>query len=122
MTLPSRKSVPLKYKRFDIQAQASLSLDHLTSFVDPALDFLPYGQVVPFTGKPFAEHSRQDDAEFIASWFEAISCTREILATTRGKDVEDTLRKQLLETGWERIPVFAIPNAALGPVIPIIAY
>lgn len=102
MTLPSRKSAPLKYKRFDIQAQASLALDHLTGFVDPALDCLPYGQVVPFTGKPFAEHSRQDDAEFIASWFEAISCTREILSTTRGKDVEDSLRKQLLETGWEK--------------------
>ncbi len=101
MTLPPRVAHPPKFKRFDLKAHASLSLDYLTGMVDRALGCLPYGEVMPYTAKPFAEHTRQDDSEHIASWYEGISCAREILQTKRGRDVEEALRKQLLEEGWE---------------------
>ena len=92
----------LRYRPFDPLRQAALSLDHLLAMTDPKLGHLPYGHAQPYVLQPFAEHSRQDDAEFAATWYEGISCAREMLGTDRGKDVEDALRALVLDPAcWE---------------------
>ena len=90
------------FKHFDPLYQAGLSLDHLTSMTDAKLGHLPWGRVLAFSQLPFAEHSRQDDAEFAATWYEGISCAREMLGTDRGADVEAALRAIVLDPAcWE---------------------
>lgn len=90
------------FKHFDPLYQAGLSLDHLASMTDAKLGHLPWGQVQAFSQLPFAEHTRQDDAEFAATWYEGISCAREMLGTDRGADVEAALRAIVLDPAcWE---------------------
>lgn len=90
------------FKHFDPLRQAGLSLDHLTAMTDPRLGHLPWGQVQAFSLLPFAEHTRQDDAEFAATWYEGISCAREMLGTDRGADVQAALREIVLDpVCWE---------------------
>ena len=82
--IPKTKAVRTPgFKHFDPLHQAALSLDHLTAMTDPKLGHLPWGQVQAFSLLPFAEHTRQDDAEFAATWYEGISCAREMLTTAR---------------------------------------
>lgn len=90
-----------EFKSFDPLEQASLSLNFLTQMTDPALQSLPYGFVAPFNNPPFAEHNRVDDAELVASWYEGLSCAREILGTNMGADIEESLHNQLVKTGWD---------------------
>lgn len=101
--IPKAKvSVGATFRHFDPLHHARLALEHLTGMTDPKLGFLPYGQVLAYATVPFAEHSRQDDAEFAASWFEGISCAREMLGTEEGKDVEDALRAMVLDPAcWD---------------------
>ena len=90
------------FQPFDPLKQAGLSVDFLTAMTDRRLGFLPYGQIQPYGLNPFAEHVRQDDAEFAATWYEGLSCAREMLGTDRGKDVEEALRAAVLDPAcWE---------------------
>lgn len=90
-------SVGPRAMHFDPLRQARLSLEHLTAMTDPALGHLPWGTVNAYIPVPFAEHSRRDDAEFAATWYEGISCAREILRTNDGLDVEKALRGIVLD-------------------------
>jgi len=101
--IPKTKAVRTPgFKHFDPLHQAALSLDHLTAMTDAKLGHLPWGQVQAFSLLPFAEHTRQDDAEFAATWYEGISCAREMLGTDRGADVQAALRRIVLDPAcWE---------------------
>ncbi len=68
---------------------------------DPNFGHLPYGVVVPFNNPPFAEHNRVDDAELVASWYEGLSCVREMVGTKQGEEVEAALFDKLLNEGWD---------------------
>ena len=92
---------PSDFKSFDPLEHASLSIDFLTQMTDSALGSLPYGFVSPLHNPPYAEHGRIDDAELIASWYEGLSCAREVLGTSKGADVEEALYGQLVDTGWD---------------------
>ncbi len=92
---------PSEFKSFDPLEHASLSIDYLTQMTDPAFGNLPYGFVAPMHIPPFAEHGRMDDAELVASWYEGLSCAREVLGTSKGADVEESLYTQLVEAGWD---------------------
>ena len=92
---------PTEFKSFDPLEHASLSIDFLTQMTDASLQNLPYGFVSPLSSPPFAEHNRIDDAELIASWYEGLSCARELIGTSKGADVEENLYHQLVKTGWD---------------------
>lgn len=91
------------FRTFDPLRSVALSLRFLTGMVDRKLGCLPYGTVQPWITAPFAEHSRQDDAEHAATWFDAISCAREMLGTDAGQDVQDALREIVLDPEcWDK--------------------
>lgn len=96
MSLPVKPRRPAEYQRFDPLKSAKLSLHYLTSMTDPALGHLPYWLVAPVQNPAFAEHCRVDDAELAASWYEGLSCVREMLGTSEGGDVEAALRSHVL--------------------------
>ena len=98
------------YTAFEPLEHASLALNFLTQMTDPALDGLPYGLFAPLNNPPFAEHNRIDDAELVASWFEGISCCREMLGTNKGADVEEALGHLLLNQGWDAASGLRFPT------------
>ena len=82
--------------------QARLSLSCLESMTDAKRGGLPWGSFQLYCLEPFAEHSRRDDSEFAASWYEGISCAREMLGTSDGEAAEAALRKIVLDPEcWE---------------------
>ena len=87
---------------FDPLHQARLSLSFLTAMTDSRRGSLPWGTCSVYNLEPFAEHSRRDDAEFAASWYEGISCAREMTGSDDGAKVEADLRKIVLDPDcWE---------------------
>ncbi len=101
--MPPARRPKASFRTFDPLRNAALSLRFLTGMVDRKLGCLPYGTVQPWITTPFAEHSRQDDAENAATWYEGISCARAMLGTDDGKDVEDALRAIVLDPAcWDK--------------------
>jgi hypothetical protein len=94
-------TIPLEYEAFHPKMNAKLALEFLFKLTDAECGYLPYGLVAPMHETPYAEHGRADDAELVASWFEAVSCLREILSMDCGVEVEDGLRAHLLDEGWD---------------------
>ena len=88
----------LQYEPFRPGHAAQLVLNYLTSMVDRRLDFLPYWLVAAHENPAFAKHCRVDDAELVASWYEAIVCARAILDTDAGADVQAGFRRHLLKS------------------------
>ena len=107
--MQARITTPSEYDAFRPVENAKLSLLFLTRMTDAAYGHLPYSLFAPMHDTPFAEHGRRDDAEMVASWYEGISCAREILATDDGADVEKALRKLLLEEGWDEASGLRFP-------------
>ena len=88
------------YKQFDIQENARLALNYLTLMVDEKYDYLPYWLVNITTSPAFAKHCRVDDAELVASWYEAIDSVQQMLNTSDGDEVKAGFQRHLLKS-WE---------------------
>ncbi len=100
---------PSVFNPFEPVEHALLSIDFLTQMTDSAFDDLPYGFVSPLHNPPYAEHGRIDDAELVASWYEGLSCAREMSGTSKGADVEESLHRQLVGSGWDAASGFRFP-------------
>lgn len=109
--MPTARRPKASFKTFDPLRNVALSLRFLTGMVDRRLGCLPYGTVQPWVTTPFAEHSRQDDAENAATWYEGISCARAMLGTEDGKDVEDALRALVIDPScWDEVTGLRFPT------------
>ncbi len=84
-----------KYEQFDLTHSAELALNYLTQMVDARRDYLPYWLVQITKAPAWARHCRVDDAELVASWYEAIVCTRMILNTNDGEEVKEGFKRHL---------------------------
>jgi len=88
-----------QYETFDLEGVAERARHYLTHMVDEAYDYLPYWFVQINEAPAYAKHVRVDDAELVASWYEAIVATRHIL----GKDalatkVEKAFQRHLMKS------------------------
>ena len=72
------------YKSFDPVDVAEKAINYLTQMTDKANDYLPYWLILPHKKPAEAAHCKVDDAELVASWFEGISCAREITGNEIG--------------------------------------
>ena len=109
----SKQATPTSgYRVFDPLRQAALSLDFLEGMSDGKLGGLPWGEVLPYVLVPFAEHSRRDDAELAAAWYEGVSCAREMLGfPERGAKTEAALRAIVLDPAcWEKSTGLRFPK------------
>lgn len=73
---------------------AAKGRNYITSMVDDKYDYLPYWYIMINESPAYAKHVRVDDAELVASWYEAIVDLQKIL----GKDD----RSQAVEAGFKR--------------------
>lgn len=89
------------YKHFDPVNVAKLAINYLTNMTDEANDYLPYWLVLPHKKPAEAAHCKVDDAELVASWFEGLSCAREIVGTEEGKEQQDAFRRHLMKSWGE---------------------
>ena len=99
--IQSKIIAPLIYDAFNPPENAKLSIRFFTEMTDPDYDRLPYGLFAPMHEIPYAEHGRIDDATLVASWYEGISCAREITGDKESAGIEEALRKHLLNEGWD---------------------
>ena len=87
-----------RYEKFDFQDMTKKGHNYLTTMVDSKYDYLPYWLVNISSVPAFAQHVRVDDAELVASWYEAIVCTQYILGEDdKAGKVEQGLKKHLLD-------------------------
>ena len=91
----------VRYEKFQPLVNARLALGYLTSMVDRRCDCLPYWLVAPQANPAYAKHCRVDDAELVASWYEAIDAVRKMLRTEEGADVQAAFRRHLMKSWGE---------------------
>lgn len=89
------------FKSFDPVNVARLAINYLTNMTDDANDYLPYWLVLPHKKPAEAAHCKVDDAELVASWFEGISCAREIVGTEEGAKEQAAFRRHLMKSWGE---------------------
>lgn len=89
------------YERFDPIECASLVHHYITNMVDKAEDNLPYWLLLPNKKPAEAAHCRVDDAELVGSWYEGLVSAMEVLGTTDGDDVKQSLRRHLMKSWGE---------------------
>lgn len=89
------------YASFDPKKAAELALNYLTSMTDESRDFLPYWLVLPHKKPAEAAHCRVDDAELVGSWYEGITCSKRVLNTEEGSEVQAAFRRHLLRSWGE---------------------
>lgn len=87
-----------KYKEFDPVGAAVLAVNYLSRMTDAANDYLPYWLVLPHKKPAEAAHCRVDDAELVASWFEGISCAREVAGGQEGAEQQAAFRRHLMQS------------------------
>lgn len=87
--------------KLDLRENARLALNYLTTMVDPAHDYLPYWLVSVHVDPPFARHCRVDDAELVASWYEAITAIRRVFGFEEGAEVQAAFKRHLLNSWGE---------------------
>lgn len=88
----------VRYRKFQPLENARLALNYLTGMVDPKRDFLPYWLVAAHENPAFAKHCRVDDAELVASWYEAIVAVRDMLGTDEGADVQQGFYNHMMKS------------------------
>ena len=86
---------------FDLEARARLALNYLTSMTDPDEDWLPYWMVQIHVVPPFARHCRVDDAELVASWYEAITAIRNSFGIEEGAEQQAAFKRHVLKSWGE---------------------
>ena len=89
------------YKAFDPVNVANLAINYLTEMTDDANDYLPYWLVLPHKKPAEAAHCKVDDAELVASWFEGLSCAREVAGTDKGAEHQAAFRRHLMQSWGE---------------------
>lgn len=93
-----------KYEKFNLKQVAKRGENYIISMVDEAYDYLPYW-FIEINEKPaYARHVRVDDAELVASWYEAISCTIKILGNDSAEKahvVKEAFKRHLLKSWGE---------------------
>ena len=89
------------FKAFDPVNVAELAINYLTQMTDDANDYLPYWLVLPHKKPAEAAHCKVDDAELVASWFEGISCAREVAGTEVGAEHQAAFRRHLMKSWGE---------------------
>jgi hypothetical protein len=88
-----------QYEAFDILDVAHKAQNYLTRMVDDRHDFLPYWFIALNETPAWARHVRVDDAELVASWYEAAVCLRRMIgADERALAVEAGFKKHLLRS------------------------
>ncbi|MFW5871029.1 MAG: hypothetical protein ACOCVH_00935 [Verrucomicrobiota bacterium] len=84
-----------KYEKYDLKHSAELALNYLTRMVDVERDYLPYWLIQITKAPAWAKHCRVDDAELVASWYEAIVCTRMVLDTPEGEEAKEGFKRHI---------------------------
>jgi hypothetical protein len=88
-----------QYESFDILDVARKAQNYITCMVDDRHDYLPYWFVAINEAPAWARHVRVDDAELVASWYEAAVCLRRMIgADERARAVEAGFKKHLLRS------------------------
>ena len=89
------------YEQFDPLNMMRLVHHYIINMVDPAYDNLPYWLLLPNKKPAEAAHCRVDDAELVGSWYEGLVCAMQVLETTDGDDVKQSLRRHLMKSWGE---------------------
>ena len=89
------------FKAFDPVDVAEKAINYLTQMTDEANDYLPYWLILPHKKPAEAAHCKVDDAELVASWFEGISCAREVAGTEVGAEHQAAFRRHLMKSWGE---------------------
>ncbi|MBD3391638.1 MAG: hypothetical protein GF418_06280 [Chitinivibrionales bacterium] len=88
-----------RYEKFDLPLIARRARNYITSMVDEALDYLPYWFIQINESPAYARHVRVDDAELVASWYEAIVALRHILGEDgKSRMVEEGFKRHLMKS------------------------
>ncbi len=92
-----------RYEKFDLPHHCRMAENYLTSMVDEDFDYLPYWLIAAHENPAFVEHCRVDDAELVASWYEAAVATRQVLGEKSGKlkEVEDAFWRHMMKSWGE---------------------
>jgi len=89
------------YDRFDILNDVRLVHNYLIRMQDPRHDHLPYWLIGMNENPAWARHCKVDDAELVASWYEALVCSMEMLGTSEGADVLAGFQRHLMNSWGE---------------------
>ena len=88
-----------QYEKFSLIEITKKARNYLTSMVDRKYHFLPYWFVQINIAPAYAKHVRVDDAELVASWYEAIVSVCKILGEDKKmKEVEEGFKYHLLKS------------------------
>ena len=87
-----------RYEAFDPLQSAALVHHYITHMVDKAQDNLPYWLLLPNKKPAEAAHCRVDDAELVGSWYEGLHSAMQMLGTSDGADVLQSLRRHLMRS------------------------
>lgn len=90
------------YYRYDPVKSAQLVHHYITNMVDKKYDNLPYWLLLPNKKPAEAAHCRVDDAELVGSWYEGLDAAMNMLGTTDGDDVKQSLRRHLMKSWGEK--------------------
>ncbi len=88
-------------KRYDPLESARLVHHYITNMVDKSQDNLPYWLLLPNKKPAEAAHCRVDDAELVGSWYEGLCSAMQMLETSDGDDVKQSLRRHLMKSWGE---------------------
>ena len=92
-----------QYEAFNIYEVAERGMNYITSMVDEKFDSLPYWYVQINENPAYARHVRVDDAELVASWYEAIVALEKIAgASPRSQLVKNGFKKHLLRSWGDK--------------------
>ena len=91
------------YKAFDPIEVANNAMNYLTSMTDEEFDYLPYWLLLPHKKPAEAAHCKVDDAELVASWFEGLSCLREMTGREFGAEHQAAFRRHLMKAWGEHV-------------------
>jgi len=97
------------YEKYDILNDARLVHQYLTTMVDANIDYLPYWLIGANENPAYAKHCKVDDAELVASWYEALVSTMEILDTDDGGEVLEGFKRHLMNSWGEHGLRFSHP-------------
>jgi hypothetical protein len=90
------------YEKFNILNDVRRVHNYLTRMTDSRHDHLPYWLIGMNENPAWAKHCKVDDAELVASWYEALVCSMEMLGTAEGAEVREGFKRHLMCSWGER--------------------
>ncbi len=92
----------MRYQQYNLKEDARLALNYLDGMTDRKYDYLPFWLTLPHKKPAEAEHCRVDDAELVASWFEAVDSIIGILGKVGAtEELYNGFRAQVLSNWGE---------------------